>query len=220
MYALLLVFLLPTLGVPLVYFTGKKSEKLAAILVALLALICIGLVASTIPDVLNNSNHKYVEEYAWIPVLNTHFTLFTDGISISIAIVSLTLILVAALFSINYMHGKKNLPVILCSSHITQRRISRRLYYIKPFAFLLLLGINACSCILHRGRMGLPRLLQSSIQTFRIYTRRCSFCAPRHRRHLYDNWGNRHVPCPASTNEYSPRHCTIGSDSFHCWVRR
>lgn len=110
MYALLLVFLLPTLGVPFVYFAGKKSEKLAAVLVALLALMCIGLVASTIPDVINNSNHKYVEEYAWIPVLNTHFTLFTDGISISVAIVSLTLILVAAIFSINYMHGKKNLP--------------------------------------------------------------------------------------------------------------
>lgn len=110
MYALLLVFLLPTLGIPLAYLTGKKSDKAAAILVALIALICIGLVASTIPDILG-PDRIYTEEYEWIPLLNTKFTLFTDGISASIAMVSLALIMVAALFSINYMHGKKNLPV-------------------------------------------------------------------------------------------------------------
>ena len=111
MYALLLVFLLPTLGIPLAYMTGKKSDKAAAIVVAIIALICIGLVATTIPDVLNNPNNRYEESYNWIPVLNTSFTLFTDGISVSIALVSLALIMVASLFSINYMHGKKNLPV-------------------------------------------------------------------------------------------------------------
>jgi NADH-quinone oxidoreductase subunit M len=108
---LLLVFLLPTLGVPLVYLTGKKSPKAAALLVALISLVCIGLVAATIPTVLSSPDHRYAEDYAWISVLNTHFTLFTDGISASIAIVSLVLILVAALYSINYMEGKKNLPV-------------------------------------------------------------------------------------------------------------
>ncbi len=111
MVALLLVFLLPILGIPIAYLTGKKSDKAAALVVAIIALICIGLVASTIPDVLNKPNHRYEEPYDWIPVLNTRFTLFTDGISVSIAMVSLALIMVAALFSINYMHGKKNLPV-------------------------------------------------------------------------------------------------------------
>jgi NADH-quinone oxidoreductase subunit M len=42
---------------------------------------------------------------------NTQFTLFVDGISVSIAIISLVLILAASIFSINYMEGKKNLPV-------------------------------------------------------------------------------------------------------------
>ena len=43
--------------------------------------------------------------------------MFTDGISVSIALVSLVLIFVAAVFSINYMAGKKNLAVyyaLLC----------------------------------------------------------------------------------------------------------
>jgi NADH-quinone oxidoreductase subunit M len=108
-YSLLFVFLLPTLGVPLAYLTAKKSTKAAALLVALIAIANIGLVATTLPTVISNS--VYTESYTWIPILNAHFTLFVDGISASIAIISLVLILAAALFSINYMEGKKNLPV-------------------------------------------------------------------------------------------------------------
>lgn len=112
-YALLLVFVLPIVSVPFVYFAGKKSPKTAALIVALIALINIGLVLTTVPTVLNNAeNNRYIERYNWIPVLNnTQFTLFVDGISASIAITSLILILAAALFSVNYMQGKKNLPV-------------------------------------------------------------------------------------------------------------
>jgi len=110
-YALLLVFVLPTLSVPFVYFAGKRSPKSAALIVALIALINIGLVLSTVPMVLNGADHKYIERYAWIPVLNSEFTLFVDGISVSIALTSLILILAAAFFSVNYMEGKKNLPV-------------------------------------------------------------------------------------------------------------
>src|SRR3972149_3382863 len=110
-FALLLVFLLPTLGVPIVYLAAKKSPKAAAIIVALIALANIGLVLSTVPDVLSLPNNRYSEEYAWIPGLKVSFSLFTDGISASIAVVSLILIFAAAIFSINYMEGKKNLPV-------------------------------------------------------------------------------------------------------------
>jgi NADH-quinone oxidoreductase subunit M len=108
-YSLLLVFILPTLGVPLSYFAAKKSTKAAAILVALIALINIGLILSTLPTIASKS--IYQESYTWIPILSARFTLFADGISASIAIISLVLILAAALFSINYMEGKKNLPV-------------------------------------------------------------------------------------------------------------
>lgn len=108
--ALLLVFVLPALGVPIAYLTGKKSSKTAALVVALVALINIGLVASTVPDILNDPVGRHVERYDWIPSLNANFTLFTDGISASIAVISLVLIFVAAIFSMNYMEGKKNLP--------------------------------------------------------------------------------------------------------------
>ncbi len=111
LYSLLLVFLLPALGIPFVYFGGKKSSKIAASIVALIAIINIALVLTTVPTILNSANHMYIEEYAWIPVLNSHFTLFVDGISVSIAIIAMVLIVAAALFSIKYMEGKKNLPV-------------------------------------------------------------------------------------------------------------
>ena len=95
--ALLLVFALPAVAIPFVYFTAKKSAKLAAVFVALIALVNIALVATTIPTVLNSVANRYVECYSWIPTLNSaSFTLFTDGISASIAIVSLILIAVAA----------------------------------------------------------------------------------------------------------------------------
>lgn len=111
LYSLLLVFLLPALGVPFVYFGGKKSPKLAASIVALIAIINIALMLTTVPTILNSPEHMYMEEYAWIPVLNSHFTLFVDGISASIAIIALVLIVAASIFSLKYMEGKKNLPI-------------------------------------------------------------------------------------------------------------
>jgi NADH-quinone oxidoreductase subunit M len=116
-FALLAVFAIPTLSMPFVYFTGKKSPKAAAIFVALIALVNISLVLTTVPTVLNSSSHQYIESYTWISVIKTSFTLFTDGISVSVALVSLALIVAAALFSINYMAGKNHLPVyyaLLC----------------------------------------------------------------------------------------------------------
>jgi NADH-quinone oxidoreductase subunit M len=106
---LLLTLLLPTLGVLVVYLTGKKSAKAAAILVALIALADIALLSTTVPIVLDSAEHKYVESYYWIPVLGSSFTLFVDGISLSMAIITLILILTAALFSANYMQEKKGL---------------------------------------------------------------------------------------------------------------
>jgi len=89
--------------------TGKKSAKAAAILVALIALADIALLSTTVPIVLDSAEHKYVESYYWIPVLGSSFTLFVDGISLSMAIITLILILTAALFSANYMQEKKGL---------------------------------------------------------------------------------------------------------------
>ena len=115
---LLAVFAIPTISIPFVYLAGKKSTRAAATFVALIALINMSLVFSTIPTVLNDASHRYTETYSWIPTLNgTQFSLFVDGISASIALITLVLIFVAALYSVNYMAGKKNLPAyyaLLC----------------------------------------------------------------------------------------------------------
>lgn len=121
--ALLAVFAIPTISIPFVYLTGKKSPKAAAIFVALIALVSMALILSTVPDIMNNPDHRYFESYEWIPTALigdsafAQFTLFVDGISASVALISLVLIFVAALFSVNYMAGKKNLPAyyaLLC----------------------------------------------------------------------------------------------------------
>jgi NADH-quinone oxidoreductase subunit M len=108
-FSLLLVFLLPIIGVPFIYLAARKSGKIAALIVALIAIINIALIGTTIPTIVSGA--AYQETYAWIPVLNSHFSLFVDGISASIVLIALVLILAASLFSIKYMEGKKNLPV-------------------------------------------------------------------------------------------------------------
>jgi NADH-quinone oxidoreductase subunit M len=116
---LLSVFAISSISVPFVYLTGRKSAKAAAVFVALIALVNLCLIASTIPTVLDGSSgHQWVESYRWIPNLgNTQFTLFVDGMSVSIALVSFVLVCVASIYSINYMSGKKNLSAyyaLLC----------------------------------------------------------------------------------------------------------
>jgi NADH-quinone oxidoreductase subunit M len=98
---------LPAATAPFVYFVGKKSSRRAAFLIVLLCLADIALLSTTVPAILNGADHRYVESYYWIPVLHASFTLFVDGISFSMAIITLILILAAALFSIDYMHEKK-----------------------------------------------------------------------------------------------------------------
>jgi NADH-quinone oxidoreductase subunit M len=110
-FTLLAVFALPAISIPFVYLTGKKSNKAAAIFVALIALVILALLLTTVPAILNNPGHRYVESHAWIQILNADFSLFADGMSVSIAIISVILIFAAALFSINYMEGKKNVAV-------------------------------------------------------------------------------------------------------------
>jgi NADH-quinone oxidoreductase subunit M len=120
---LLSIFAITSISTPFVYFVGKKSTKAAAFFVALIALVNIGLLLSTVSAILNNADHRYFERYDWIPTIGsaatngTQFTLFVDGISVSVALISLVLIFVAALYSVNYMAGKKNLAAyyaLLC----------------------------------------------------------------------------------------------------------
>jgi NADH-quinone oxidoreductase subunit M len=96
------------LALPAVYLTGRKSPKMAALLVASIALVALVLVSMTVPAVLDpTTGHKYVESYYWLPTLNSSFTLFVDGISLSMAIMTLVLILASAIYSIGYMKERK-----------------------------------------------------------------------------------------------------------------
>jgi NADH-quinone oxidoreductase subunit M len=106
---LLLTLLLPALATLLVYLLGKKSAKTAAFLIAFICIVDITLLFTLAPTILNGTDHKYVESYYWVPILHASFTLFVDGISFSMAIITLILILTAAIFSINYMQEKKGL---------------------------------------------------------------------------------------------------------------
>jgi NADH-quinone oxidoreductase subunit M len=108
-FILLTVLLLPILAVPFIYLAGRKSGKYAAVLLALISLATLGLILTTIPAILNQGS--VTESYTWIPMLNSQFSLSVDGISVSMAIITMILMLAAAIYSINYMAGKKNLPV-------------------------------------------------------------------------------------------------------------
>jgi NADH-quinone oxidoreductase subunit M len=109
--ALLFMLMLPALAVPFVYLIGRKSAKAAAVVIALMALAEMALLSTTIPTILGAANQRYVESYNWIPILHSSLTLFVDGVSFSMALVTLVLVFAAALFSINYMQGKKNLAL-------------------------------------------------------------------------------------------------------------
>ncbi len=106
---LLLVTVLPVLGAPLAYLLGKKSPRIAAFLISLICLAEIVLLFTIVPQVLNSVDHKYVESYSWIPTIYASLTFFADGISLSMAIITLVLIFTATIFSVNYMQDRRGL---------------------------------------------------------------------------------------------------------------
>ncbi len=108
MQTLLIALLLPAFSIPVVYGVGRKSAKIAALILALISLVSLSLLLTLVPTVL--SQDQYVESYYWIPTLGSAFTLFVDGISLSLAIVTLILVAAATIFSINYMEKKSSLP--------------------------------------------------------------------------------------------------------------
>ena len=107
--ALLFILLLPAVAVPFVYLVGRKSAKAAGVAVALLAVIEMALLSTTVSTIFGTASHRYVESYSWIPILRSSLTLFVDGVSFSMTLVTLVLVFAAALFSLNYMRGRKNL---------------------------------------------------------------------------------------------------------------
>jgi NADH-quinone oxidoreductase subunit M len=108
MQTLLIALMLPALAIPVVYGVGKKSAKTAALILTLISLVSLSILLTLIPTVLNEG--QYIESYYWIPTLGSAFTLFVDGISLSLAIVTLILVAACTVYSINYMEEKSSLP--------------------------------------------------------------------------------------------------------------
>ena len=108
MQTLLIALMLPALAIPVVYCVGKKSAKIAALILTLISLVSLSLLLTLIPTVLHEG--QYIESYYWIPTLGSAFTLFVDGISLSLAIATLILVAACTVYSINYMDEKSSLP--------------------------------------------------------------------------------------------------------------
>lgn len=105
---LIWTLVLPAFAAPFIYFLGRKSQKLAATALVVSSVLAMGVLATTVPLVM--SQGRYVEPYSWIPMLGSTFSLFVDGVSLVLAIVTLILVICAALFSIDYMQDKRSLP--------------------------------------------------------------------------------------------------------------
>ncbi|MFX1318177.1 MAG: NuoM family protein [Promethearchaeota archaeon] len=106
---LLLMFTILLISLPIVYIIGKKNIKAAGIIIALVCVINIGLLSTIIPTILDPATgYRHVETYYWIPPLGAYFSLFVDGISLPLVIITLLLILAVAVFSIDSFQNKKS----------------------------------------------------------------------------------------------------------------
>ena len=106
MAPLLFTLLLPLISLPFIYLLGRKP-KVAALIVTVSSILDLAFLAMTAPTVL--SEGKYVESYRWIPMLGSPLTLFVDGISLSMAVITLLLIISATVFSMSYMEKEGSL---------------------------------------------------------------------------------------------------------------
>ena len=103
---LLMALLVPVLSVPVVYLVGRKP-RVSALTVIAASIISLALLAMTTPKVL--ADGRYMESYRWMPMLGSPLTLFVDGISLSMAMITLILIISSVIFSIGYMEEGKSL---------------------------------------------------------------------------------------------------------------
>lgn len=106
---LLLMLFLPSLISPFIYISGRKNARIAAVLMVAACLIDLVLLYMVGQLLLSEPSHRYVESYQWVPLLHASITFFIDGISLPMEATTLILVLTATIFSIDYMHEKKEL---------------------------------------------------------------------------------------------------------------
>ena len=109
-YILFIAELVAYLAVPFVYWIGNQSAKIASYMIALIAAFDFALISTTIPTILTGVNHIYQDQPVlnWIPSLNATFSLFVDGVSVSLVMVALLLVMAAVLYSPQYFGKKHN----------------------------------------------------------------------------------------------------------------
>ncbi|MEM2885034.1 MAG: NADH-quinone oxidoreductase subunit M [Thermoproteota archaeon] len=98
---------MPSLSIPISYMAGRRSAGKAAMVVLSFAILDLIILSSTLSEVL--SRGRYFESYYWVPVLGSPLTLFVDGISFSMAVMTLILIISSIVYSINYMGERGSL---------------------------------------------------------------------------------------------------------------
>jgi len=106
-YALGYIILITSLSIPFIYLAGRRSPRIAAALLLLTYLLGLALLYSVVGEVTLSGYH--IERYTWIPVLGTTFTLFVDGIGVSMAAMTLCLLIAVIPFSLGYMDGEEGL---------------------------------------------------------------------------------------------------------------
>ena len=110
MIILLPILVLFALAIPIAYLVERMYNSAGAIVLFTVTTISLIAILSTIPLILGTpGTYRYSEVYNWIPAINASFSLFVDGISLSIVIISLILIGSVSLYSYNYMKDRKNL---------------------------------------------------------------------------------------------------------------
>ena len=110
MTILLPILALFALAIPIAYLVERIHNSAGAIVLFIVTTISLIVILSSIPFILKTpGTHRYSEVYNWIPAINASFSLFVDGISLSIVIISLILIGSVSLYSYNYMKDRKNL---------------------------------------------------------------------------------------------------------------
>ena len=104
---LLVAFLLPLLSIPFVYLSRKESKRRPAGIIVIFSILDLILLLSIAPEIL--SEGKHVESYYWMPMLGAPLTLFADGVSLSLVVVTLLLIISSIIFASDYMENNGSL---------------------------------------------------------------------------------------------------------------
>ncbi len=109
-----LVVLIPFIAAALIPVIGKAAPRAVAWFAVLAALILAGLVALLVPDIfLDNVAPIGMGdgiEYNWIPDAGITFGFHIDPLALTLAVVASFIGMLAVIYSVKYMEGKKGLP--------------------------------------------------------------------------------------------------------------